>query len=353
MKIKHTTLWLLVLLSHFAFSQVPQKLNYQAVARDASGSPLSANTNVNLRFSIHDATSGGTVVYQESQGATTNQFGLVTVQIGNGIVSLGTFSTISWGNTAKYLQVEMSINGGGYTDMGTSQLISVPYALYAENSGGAAGITGPTGPQGIQGPQGVQGAQGIQGFTGATGATGATGIITDYAVYEERINSGFPALTTLSSSAWTTRQINNTAVQTGTAITRTGTTITLQPGTYQVSAVAPWGWNIPYSNAYNSALVNVHNQLRLRNTSANSTLVIGQGDNDYYFQPNIVGGTTHGTEFIPLDGVFTISAVSTITLQHYINYTVSPTGSVTYDSGIGTSSGEDEVYARILIKKLN
>lgn len=351
MKIKHTTLCLFALLiGHLAFSQAPQKLNYQAVARDASGNPLSGNTTVNLRFSIHDGTSGGAVVYQESQGATTNQFGLVTVQIGNGIVSLGTFSSINWGSAAKYLQVEMSINGGGYTDMGTSQLISVPYALYAESSGGAAGMTGPTGPQGIQGTQGVQGTQGIQGLTGATGATG---LITDYAVYEERINSGFPALTTLSSSSWTTRQINTTAVQTGSAISRTGAAITLQPGTYQVSAVAPWGWNIPFSNAYTSALVNAHNQLRVRNTTSNSTLVVGQGDNDYYFQANITGGTTHGTDLIPLEGMFTVSAVTTITLQHYISYTVNPTGSVTYDSGIATGSGEDEVYARITIKKLN
>ncbi len=156
------------------FSQAPQKINYQAVARNASGNPLPNNTYVNLRFTIHDATISGTILYMETQATATNQFGLVTVAIGTGILTQGTFANINWATDAKYLQVEISINGGAYTDMGTTQLLSVPYALYAESSG-SGGVTGPTGATGATGTNGVTGITGATGATGQAGATGATG----------------------------------------------------------------------------------------------------------------------------------------------------------------------------------
>ncbi|HWB63218.1 MAG TPA: hypothetical protein VG603_06910, partial [Chitinophagales bacterium] len=161
------------------FAQAPQQMNYQAVVRNTSGQPLPGNQSVTLRFSIHDGSSSGSIVFQETQIVTTNQFGLVTARIG----SQGSLSVVDWGSGPKYLQVEVDPLGGGtFTDMGTSQLISVPYALYAANSSngtpGPTGAMGATGPQGAQGPtgaQGIQGATGAQGTTGSTGATGATG----------------------------------------------------------------------------------------------------------------------------------------------------------------------------------
>ena len=109
-------------------AQVPQAIPYQAVARDNSDN-LIANQNISLRFSIHDVTSGGTIVYQETQSATTNALGLFSVNIGQGTPVLGTFSNISWGNGAKFNQVEFDPTGGNnFTDMGTQQLMSVPYA---------------------------------------------------------------------------------------------------------------------------------------------------------------------------------------------------------------------------------
>ncbi len=160
----------LLLCSLFSFSQSPQLMNYQAVVRNASGQPVANNTPVRLRVTIHDGTAGGTAVYQEVINATANQFGMVNVQIG----ALGNLATVSWGNGAKFLQVELDINNTGtYTDMGTSQLISVPYALYAANS--AQGPQGPTGPIGPQGPTGLPGTTGTAGNGGATGAQGVTG----------------------------------------------------------------------------------------------------------------------------------------------------------------------------------
>ncbi len=158
-------------------AQAPQSFNYQAVARNASGSVLQ-NQNVGLRFTIRDGSATGTIVYQETQNKTTNQFGLFSAEVGNGTAVTGNFTGINWGSGAKYLQVEFDAAGGSnYTDMGAAQLLSVPYALYANqaNTGGAQGPTGPTGPQGIQGPAGSQGAQGPQGLQGPTGPTGPQG----------------------------------------------------------------------------------------------------------------------------------------------------------------------------------
>ncbi|MCX6198943.1 MAG: hypothetical protein NTY88_06945 [Bacteroidetes bacterium] len=152
----------------------PQKLNYQSVVRDISGNPLASGTPVSLRFSIHDLTIGGTVVFTETQNTTTNQFGLVNLQIG----SVSSLTSVTWGSGDKYLQVELQVNGvGAYTSMGTSQLLSVPYALYAGNGGGGAtGATGPTGAgtAGNTGPTGPTGSNGATG-SGVAGATGPTG----------------------------------------------------------------------------------------------------------------------------------------------------------------------------------
>jgi len=135
---------LFILMCSVAMAQAPQSVPYQAVARNASGN-LIANQTVALRFSIHDVTSNGTVVYQETQSATTNALGLFTANIGSGTPVIGTFITISWGSGAKFAQVEIdTANGNNYVDMGTQQLMSVPYALYASTSGSGAGL-----PQGV------------------------------------------------------------------------------------------------------------------------------------------------------------------------------------------------------------
>src|ERR1035438_9290408 len=92
-------------------AQVPQSIPYQAVARDANGN-LIANQNISIRFSIHDVTSNGTIVYRETQSTTTNLLGLFTVNIGQGTPVIGTFSGIDWGTNAKFSQVEIDPTGG-------------------------------------------------------------------------------------------------------------------------------------------------------------------------------------------------------------------------------------------------
>ena len=122
----------------FAFAQTPQSFKYQAVARDASGNEL-ATANLNVRATIHDSTITGNTLYQETFTVITNQFGLFSINIGEGVVITGTFSTINWGKNDKFIQIEVNF-GSGYQNMGTSQLLSVPYALYSTNSLNAANI---------------------------------------------------------------------------------------------------------------------------------------------------------------------------------------------------------------------
>ncbi|MCB0755713.1 MAG: hypothetical protein H6602_03500 [Flavobacteriales bacterium] len=140
---KHLFTLILLAATFSAFAQAPQSINYQGVARDNGGNVL-ANQNVGLKFSILD-NDGITVLYAEDWLATTNDFGLFNIQVGDGTVLSGSFSGISWANGPYFLKVEMDPSGGtSYMNLGTSQLLSVPYALYAENSGNGL----PSGPSG-------------------------------------------------------------------------------------------------------------------------------------------------------------------------------------------------------------
>jgi hypothetical protein len=115
-------------------AQIPQSFRYQAVARDASGNVL-ANKSVSFRISILSGSISGIVVYSETHPAkTTNAFGLVELEIGKGTVVSGGFASIGWGNNTFFVKVEMDPAGGiAYQTMGTSQLLSVPYALQAKS----------------------------------------------------------------------------------------------------------------------------------------------------------------------------------------------------------------------------
>lgn len=119
------------------FAQTPQAVNYQGVARDANGNVL-ATTNVSLRLSILAGSVSGSVSYSETQNVSTNNLGLFSIKLGLGTVVSGTFSTINWSTGIYFAKVEMDAAGGSnYLTMGTSQMLSVPYALYAEKAGSA------------------------------------------------------------------------------------------------------------------------------------------------------------------------------------------------------------------------
>jgi len=113
-------------------TSAPNGIPYQAEVRNESGEVL-ANANVNVRFTLHELTANGTVSYQETHASTTNELGLFAATIGAGSAAQGTFAGINWSQTTKFLQVEVD-TGNGYITIGNQQLMSVPYAQYAQKA---------------------------------------------------------------------------------------------------------------------------------------------------------------------------------------------------------------------------
>ncbi len=125
-------------------AQAPQALNYQAVARDNAGVIL-ANTNLDVRFTVKQTTATGTTVFQETHATSTDALGGFSLEIGRGTASTGSFTAINWSAGPYFLEVELDVNSSGsYTSMGTSEMLSVPYALYAETAGSIANFNNNT-----------------------------------------------------------------------------------------------------------------------------------------------------------------------------------------------------------------
>ena len=116
-----------------AFSQVPEKFNYQGVLRNSTGD-LVENTDITVKLSILQGSSTGLVQYSESHNVSTNDYGLFTVQVGAGTLLSGSFTSIDWSNEM-YLKTEVANPAGGsLVDFGIIQLISVPYSLYSKKA---------------------------------------------------------------------------------------------------------------------------------------------------------------------------------------------------------------------------
>ncbi len=123
-----------VLLTASVFAQSPEKISYQAVIRDASDN-LITDTQVGMQISILQGSESGTAVYVETQEPPTNANGLVSIEIGAGTTS-DDFSAIDWANGPYFIKTETDPFGAtSYTITGTSQLLSVPYALYSKLGG--------------------------------------------------------------------------------------------------------------------------------------------------------------------------------------------------------------------------
>ena len=152
-------------------AQAPPRMSYQSVVRDSEGE-LVETQPIGIRSSLLQGSSTGTNVYSETHLRQTNVNGLVTLEIGTGDVINGDLQSIEWENGPYFIQSEFDPDGGAnYTITGTSELLSVPYALYAANGG----VEGPQGPQGIPGEPGEQGPPGAQGEQGEKGDKGDKG----------------------------------------------------------------------------------------------------------------------------------------------------------------------------------
>ena len=125
---------LFILLPLFAFSQAPQKINFQSILRNTNGEVV-ANKSVSLKISILSGSISGSSVYGETHTKTTDASGLISLQIGNGTVLSGVFANIGWGNASHFIKLEADFNGGSnFVVLGTQELMSVPYALYASKT---------------------------------------------------------------------------------------------------------------------------------------------------------------------------------------------------------------------------
>ncbi len=120
-------------------AQAPNKMSYQAVIRNSSNA-LVTNIAVGIQISILQGSASGTAVYVETQTPTSNANGLVSLEIGNGTVVTGNFAIINWANGPYFIKTNTDPTGGtSYTITGTSQLLSVPYALHSKT---AESVTG-------------------------------------------------------------------------------------------------------------------------------------------------------------------------------------------------------------------
>lgn len=119
------------IITGFLVAQTETGIPYQGILRDGTGSELT-NTSATIQASILLNSIGGALTYSETHNVTTDDFGYFQITIGNGTSTFSTFGAIDWTNNLKFLQIQVNL-GSGFIDLGTTQLLSVPYALFADD----------------------------------------------------------------------------------------------------------------------------------------------------------------------------------------------------------------------------
>ncbi len=176
------------------FAQAPQGFNYQATVRNSVGA-LIIKQIVAFKFSVKQTSASGTTVYSETQFVTPDDLGQVSLVIGTGAVITGTFATINWASGTYYLAIELN-TGAGFVAMGTTQLLSVPYALNAAN-----GITT------------------AQADAITAQAATNTSLQAQIAVMQAQINSLLPLpILVIGTQTWTTKNLDVSTYSDGTVI---------------------------------------------------------------------------------------------------------------------------------------
>jgi hypothetical protein len=213
----------------------------------ATGDPVAAGTNVAFNFIITDGSPGGQVDYTETDTSVANQFGLCTIAIG----LHGGLANVNWGSGSKYLAVNTDVGlTGNFTSMGSSQLLSVPYALFAAN--GPAGATGATGQTGSTG---AIGATGLMGPTGLNGAAGPGYLATTTST--ATLGLGVQTFTTQSGLAYLPNDrvrisYDGTDYMEGLVLSYSGTTLIIKVDRY-IGAGTYAQWNIGIAGDVGSA----------------------------------------------------------------------------------------------------
>ena len=264
-------LWLL---AGSLFSQAPQRISYQGVARSSSGTVLS-NTTIAVRFQIHQSSPSGLVVFtEEHQGAdalSTNAFGLFTTAIGR----ITNLSTVNWENGPFFIEVSIDpANGTSYSSVGTQQLMSVPYALYAAKAGNATPV--PTiainAPNTVSNPS--AGTYSIN-IPAAQSYTAGSGIDITGGIISTTLSVPSPTISGVGQATVTSPSSNTYLVEVPTpTLSISGNSLSISPGNTQV---------LPSATL----------------TPGNSYLSISGSANDYTLTPitptlNVTGGSLAG-----------------------------------------------------------
>lgn len=276
-----------LLIISFCEAQTPQTISYQGVARDSNGTVLASRT-VQIKLSIHSVSENGIVVFSEKHLVTTSNLGLFNILIGNGTPVISFLSAVDWGNGAKFLQVELDpLGGDNFANMGTIQLNSVPYALYA-------------------------------------GTSNSTIVKKAKIVFE--VPSGGSAGTAIAN-AWSTRPLNSIRYD-DIGISLSSNQIVLPAGTYEVSAYA----------VFNNANFKVSDaKLRIQNITTNATLA-------FSLNSSMSVGANYSSFPVSINSErFSLAATSNIALQYFINYAEFGIGTM--------NTGQKEVYAEVIITK--
>ena len=128
------TILLFVTVTLNVFAQAPEKMSYQAIIRSQTNS-LVKNSDISLKVIVHQGATTGTKVYEETHLVKTNNNGLVSLEIGTGNITSGTFSAIAWEKGPYFIETQVDATGGtNYNIIGITQLLSVPYALHAKTA---------------------------------------------------------------------------------------------------------------------------------------------------------------------------------------------------------------------------
>ncbi|OCB78763.1 DUF1566 domain-containing protein [Flavobacterium crassostreae] len=265
---KFYTLLAGILVTASMFAQAPKKMSYQAVLRNSSNE-LITSTSVGMRISVLQGSATGTAIYTETQTTNTNINGLVSLEIGAGTPVTGTFAGINWAAGPYFIKTETDpVGGTSYNISGTSQLLSVPYALFSANSN-------------------------VGGFTHYLGEAFNGGIIYDLHRGSDGLEHGLIVSLTESTATWQTIETVTNATRSWDGVYNTNL-MTNSPAATYIASLGK-GWYLPsidelgklyYNRLYvNRALFNGGNTL-LSNTAYYWSSTEASDSNAYFFYFN-------------------------------------------------------------------